>query len=146
MPSTLETILVALHAALHAALTNEFGFGTVVVRGEVLPTELTQDGLVILRDGDPGQPEETMSPHRFHYEHRADLEIFVASTPERDARFDALKMAVGAAIAANRYAGGAEWIEAMAPAAVDLPVEGADTIKAATIPVVLHFTTLDPLS
>lgn len=146
MPSKLETILAALHAALTTGLGYGFGGGTLVLRGEVLPAEMTQAGLVILRDGDPGEPEETLSPHRFHYEHRAEIEIFVASTPDRDARFDTLKMAVGTVIAANRIAGGADWIEAMAPAPVDLPVEGADTIKAATIPVVLHFWTSDPLS
>lgn len=141
MPSKLETILTALHGALEAGLP----FITVL-RGAVLPEELTTAGLVILRDGEPGEPEETFSPHRWHFEHLAEIEIFVPGTETRDAAFDTLKTSVGAVIAANRTAGGADWIEAMAPAPADIPVGGADTIKAATIPVVLHFWTADPLS
>lgn len=141
MPSKLETILSALHAALDAGLPS-----ATVLRGAVLPEELTSDGLVILRDGEPGEPEEMFSPHRYFYEHVAEVEVFVPGTEARDAAFDALKVAIGAIIAANRTAGGADWIEAMAPAPSDLPVPGAETIKAATIPVMLHFETTDPLS
>jgi hypothetical protein len=141
MPSKLEAILTALLGALDTGLP----FVTVL-RGAVLPEELTTSGLVILRDGEPGDPGETFSPHRFHYEHMAEIEIFVPGTETRDAAFDALKTAVGTVIAANRTAGGADWIEAMAPAPADIPVGGADTIKAATIPVVLHYWTADPLS
>jgi len=141
MPSKLETIMVALHGALAAGLPS-----ATVLRGAVLPEELTTDGLVILRDGEPGEPEETFSPHRWHFEHVAEIEVFVPGTATRDAAFDAIKTAIGAVLAANRTAGGADWIEAMAPSPTDLPAPGADTIKAATIPVVLHFWTDDPLS
>lgn len=140
MPSKLEAILSALHAALRVGLPS-----VTVLRGSVLPEDLSRDGMVILRDGEPGEPEETFSPHRFHYEHLAEIEIFVPGTEVRDAAFDALKVAVGGILAANRAIGGADWIEAMAPTTSDLPALGADTIKAATIPVVLHFWTDDPL-
>ena len=33
-----------------------------VLRGEVLPERVPSDGLLILRDGDPGEPEMTLSP------------------------------------------------------------------------------------
>lgn len=141
MSSTLEAILIALHAALAA------GTNATVLRGEVLPAEVTFDGLVILRDGEPGQPEVTISPLRYHYEHRAVVEIFVPGTEDRDALFDTLRMEIGAVILADRTLGGlCDWMEAEAPEPVDLPFEGADTIKAASIPVVLHFWTADPLS
>lgn len=141
MPSTLETILTALHDALIAGLPY-----ATVLRGAVLPEELSRDGVVILRDGEPGEPEQTFSPLRYHFEHVAEIELFVPGTETRDAAFDTLKTAIGAVITANRTIGGADWIEAMAPAPADLPVGGADTIKAASIPVVLHFWTSDPLS
>jgi hypothetical protein len=38
-----------------------------------------------------------------------------------------------------------DWAEPEAPQPSDLPVEGAETIKAAVIAVVLHYTTADPL-
>ena len=63
-----------------------------------------------------------------------------------DAVFDALCASIGAAIAGDRTLGGlCDWIEAEAPQPVDLPIEGAAALKAAVIPVVLHYSTADPL-
>ncbi len=141
MPSKLESILTGLLDVL----TN--GTTATVVRGEVLPTEVSREGLVILRDGDPGEPEITISPLRYHYEHRAGIELFVPGTADRDMLFDDLRMLIGTLITSNRTLGGlVDWIEAEAAESTDLPFEGADTMKAATIPVVLHFWTADPLS
>ena len=53
---------------------------------------------------------------------------------------------LGDAIAADRTLGGlCDWIEASAPQPVDLPVEGAATMKAAIVPVALIYSTADPL-
>ena len=53
----------------------------------------------------------------------------------------------GAALAADRTLGGlCDWVEAEAPRPVDLPVEGAASLKAAVIPVVLHYSTADQLA
>src|SRR5690606_6237972 len=103
-------------------------------------------GLLILRDGEPGEPEVTLSPLRYHYQHRAEIEAVVQGVA-RDAAFDMLCASIGAAIVPDRTLGGlCEWIEAEAPRPVDLPVEGAATLKAAVIPVILHYTTADPLA
>ena len=80
MPTLRETILAALHArlsALHAA----------ALRGDVLPERVPTAGLLILRDGEPGEPEVTLSPLRYHYQHRAEIEAVVQGT-SRDAAFD----------------------------------------------------------
>ncbi len=138
MPTLRETILTALHARLSA-------LPTTALRGEVLPERVPPDGLLILRDGKPGAPEVTLSPLAYHYQHRAEIEAVVQGT-DRDATFDTLCASVGTAIAADRTLGGfCDWIEAEAPKPVDLPVEGAASLKAAVIPVVLHYTTADPL-
>ncbi len=106
-----------------------------------MPTE----GLLILRDGEPGEPEVTLSPLTYHYQHRAEIEAVVQGT-DRDAAFDTLTASIGAAIAADRTLGGlCDWVEADAPRPVDLPVEGAASLKAAVITVVLHYSTADPL-
>lgn len=60
MPSTRETILTALVARLSA-------LPATTLRGEVLPERIPAAGLLILRDGDPGEPEVTLSPLRYHY-------------------------------------------------------------------------------
>jgi hypothetical protein len=66
---------------------------------------------------------------------------------DRDAAFDALTASIGVAITADRTLGGlCDWVEAEAPRPVDLPIEGAASLKAAVIPVMLHYSTADPLS
>lgn len=138
MPSIRETILVALHARL-TALT------ATALRGEVLPERVPAGGLLILRDGEPGEPDVTLSPLRYHYQQRAEIEAVVQGAA-RDAAFDTLTSSVGAALTADRTLGGlCDWIEAEAPQPVDLPVEGAASLKAAVIPVVVHYATNDPL-
>ena len=53
---------------------------------------------------------------------------------------------LGRAIAADRTLGGlCDWVEAEAPVVTDLPIEGAETIKGATVAVVLHYCIADPL-
>lgn len=139
MTTARETILRALHTGLASLPTR-------VVRGEPLPDTVPAGGLVILRDGDPGEPEVTMSPLRYHYEHRAEVEVMV-HTADRDTAFDNLVASIGAALAADRTLGGlCDWVEPEAPAPADLPIEGAPVMKAATIGVVLHYATSDPLA
>ena len=138
MPTLRETILTTLHARL-SALT------TTALRGDVLPERVPLEGVLILRDGDPGEPEVTLSPLTYHYQHRAEIEAVVQGA-DRDAAFDTLCASMGMAIAADRTLGGlCDWVEAEAPRPIDLPVEGAASLKAAIIPVVLHYTTADPL-
>ena len=53
---------------------------------------------------------------------------------------------IGPALAADRTLGGfCDWVDVEAPALVDLPVDGAVTLKAAVVTVVLQYTTADPL-
>lgn len=140
MPTTRENILTALLARLHplAALT---------LRDEVLPQRIPAAGLIILRDGQPGDPEVTLSPLRYHYRHRAELEVVVQTGTGRASAFDILIAAIGAALEADRTLGGiCDWVEPEAPASVDLPIEGAAALKAAIITVVLHYSTTGPLA
>jgi hypothetical protein len=139
MPTTRELVLAALHARLSP-------LPGVTLRDEVLPERMSAAGLIMLRDGQPGEPEVTLSPLRYHYQHRAEIEAVVQGAA-RDAAFDTLCASIGAAIAADRRLGGlCDWIEAEAPRPVDLPFEGAASLKAAVIPVVLHYSTADPLA
>ncbi|MFO1141197.1 MAG: acyl-CoA transferase [Amaricoccus sp.] len=139
MPTTRETILGALHALLQTQ-------SAPVMRGEVLPERVPAAGLLILRDGDPGEPAVTLSPLRYHYQHRAELEAVVQSGPERNETFDRLAIGVGAALSADRTRGGlCDWVEAEAPRPVDLAVDGAAMVKAAIVSIVLHYASADPL-
>ncbi|WP_439561154.1 acyl-CoA transferase [Roseinatronobacter sp.] len=139
-----EQVLDALQVALGAVMPNG---AALLARNDTLPTRIASGGVAILRDGDPGEPEVTLSPLEFHYQHRAEIDILVDSAPAaRDAAFDALARAVGAAIDADRTLGGrCDWIEGVAPAPLAIPIEGAETLKAATITVVLHYSAADTL-
>jgi len=142
MPTPRETILQALLAALITAP------GATVLREDVLPERLPAGGLIILRDGDPGMPEVTLSPLSYYYEHKAELEVIVqGKTPAaRAAAFDVLVQYIGAVITANRTLGGlCDWVEAAAPKPIDLPIEGGEALKAAVIDITLIYTTADPL-
>lgn len=141
MPTTTrETVLAALHARLQP-------LAALVLRDEVLPERVPTAGLIILRDGQPGEPEVTLSPLRYHYQHRAELEVVVQVSTDRASDFDSLIAAIGAVLTGDRTLGGlCEWVEPEAPASVDLPIEGAAALKAAVITVVLHYTTTGPLA
>ena len=138
MLSARETILAALYARLSVLPAK-------VLRGDVLPERIPTEGLLILRDGDPGEPEVTLSPLRYHYQHRAEIEAVVQCV-DRDVGFDILCASVGAALAEDLTLGGlCDWVEAEAPQPVDLPVDGGASLKAALITIVLQYSTQDPL-
>ena len=140
MASKRETILTALHMRLMT-------LAAPVLRGDVLPERIPAAGLIILRDGKPGDPEVTLSPLTYFYEHRAELEVVIQSGSGRDALFDALTASIGTVLAADRTLGGlCDWVEAEAPEPVDLPIDGAAALKAAMIIIVLHYASPDPLS
>ena len=140
MPTLRETILAALHTRLQT-------LAAPVLRGDDLPERIPATGMIILRDGKPGEPEVTLSPLTYFYEHRAELEVVIQAGSGRDTLFDALTAEIGAALAADRTLGDlCDWVEAEAPEPVDLPIEGAAALKAAVIILVLHYASPDPLT
>ena len=135
-----ETILTALADLLRTVPH------VPVLRGAMLPERVPPAGLMILRDGEPGEPGVTLSPLRYHYQHRTELEAVVQGA-DRDTAFATLCASIGAVISADRTLGGrCDWVEAEAPRPVDLPVDGAASFKAAVIPIILHYSTADPLA
>ena len=116
------------------------------LRGEVLPERVPAEGLLILRDGEPGAPEVTLSPLSYTYQHEVEIEVVIQGD-DRDTRFDALCSSIGTLIAGDRTLGGlCDWLEAEAPKPVDLAFEGAASLKAAVLTLTLHYTTSDPLA
>jgi len=116
MPTTREAILSALHALLrrHPA---------PVLRGEILRERVPAAGLLILRDGDPGEPAVMLSPLRCHYRHCAEVEAIVQAGTGRDAAFDSPAAGLGSALAVDRtLRGQCDWAEAEAPRPIDLAV------------------------
>lgn len=141
MTTRREQVLSSLFTLLQG-----IGGGTIVLRNEVLPERIPAAGLLILRDGTPGEAEVTLSPLRYHWQHRAEIEVFIRGSSGLELAFDALAERVGQVIAADRTLGGlCDWIETDAPEPADLAVEGAPSIRAAVLILNLHYTSNDPL-
>jgi hypothetical protein len=141
MPSIREQILCTLLARLEtipAATTK---------REAPLPETVPAGGLIILRDGDPGDPEVVLSPVSYLWEHQTEIEIILQRGQDDDsAPLDTLLMAVGNALAADRSLGGlAECLDWGAPKTSGLAIDGAATLQGATVPVTIHYGSSDPL-
>jgi hypothetical protein len=120
-----------------------------VKRNEALPQIVPASGLVILRDGDPGEPDVTLNPVHLFFSHRAEIEAFVSPPAGGggEAVLDALLREIGAALAADRSLGGlVENLTWSAPEISVLAIEGAAPILTARVIVTLEYLTADPLA
>ena len=134
MPTPRETILAALHARLSV-------LPATALRGEVLPERVPAEGLLILRDGEPGEPDVTLSPLRYHYQHRAEIEAVVQGA-DRDAAFDTLTASVGSMLAADRTLGGlCDLVTPLAPEIGSLGINQAPSVKTAIVLIELIYVT-----
>jgi hypothetical protein len=142
MTTRREEVLTALLGAIEGVPA------ATVKREEPLPEKVPAGGLVILRDGDPGEPEVLLSPLTYLWQHRADIEVIVQKAPtESPAALDALLAEVGSALSTDRTLGGlVDWVEWSAPQTRDLAIDGAASLKGAVVTVTLHYASSDPLA
>ena len=146
--TTRELVLSTLEArlAVHLASSMLLSPLPVFLREQDGPDALPEGGLVILRDGSPGEPEVMLSPLTYLYEHRAEIDVMVAGE-DRIRRFDLICAAIGLALPAGDTLNGlCDWIEAQAPEPVAIVTEGAETVKAASIAVILTYSSPSPLT
>jgi hypothetical protein len=121
-----------------------------VERNSVLPEKIPDGGLIILRDGDPGEPEQALGGFEStYYQHTVEIEVYVeeGSAAARDAAFDDLLQQIGAVLEADPTLGGLVfgltygWPEPAIEA-----VAGAPAIKSATLSVTVDYESAAPLS
>ena len=125
-----------------------------ILRNEPLPVKVPAEGLVIVRDGDLGEPEVTLSPTRYHYQHRAEVEVLVqhGDQLERDEALDRLLQRVGQTLGLNldtrvlTLDGVIDYLHIGTPEFLSETAEGAPPIKAAMVPIILEYATTSPLS
>jgi hypothetical protein len=101
--SKAEQVLGALKALLETVA------GVNIERNSVLPEKIPDGGLIILRDGDPGQPEQGLGGFgSTYYQHSVEVEIYVeeGDAAARDAAFDDLLQQIGVALEADPTLGG----------------------------------------
>lgn len=122
--------------------------GTTVKRNAALPERIADHAMAILRDGEMGEPDVSLSPLTYHWQHQVAIELFVADpdASARDARMDGLLTELASLIEADRTLGGViEYAEIGPPKFDELAPEGTSGIKACLLPVVLHYSSSCPL-
>lgn len=123
--------------------------GAAVKRNAALPERVAEHAFVILRDGEMGEPDVSLSPLTYHWQHQVVIELFVAhpDASERDARMDGLLIELASLIEADRSLGTVvEYAEIGPPKFDELAPDGSSGIKACLLPVVLHYSSAGPLS
>jgi hypothetical protein len=113
------------------------------------PQKIPSGGIIILRDGASDEPEVLLSPLTYIYEQLVTLEVMVQNpdSATRDSALDTLLANIGSVINAYRTLDGlAEWVEARSPEFEEEPIEGAASVRTATLQVMVRFYTTDPLN
>ena len=131
------------------AVLGRLSLGTTVKRNAALPERIADHAMTILRDGEMGEPEVSLSPLTYHWQHQVAIELFVADpdTAARDSRMDGLLTELALLIEADRtLAGVVEYAEIGQPKFDELAPEGTSGIKACLLPVVLHYSSAGPLN
>ena len=131
------------------AVLGQLSLGTTVKRNAALPERIADHAMAILRDGEMGEPEVSLSPLTYHWQHQVAIELFVADpdVSTRDARMDGLLTELATLIETDRtLAGVVEYAEIGQPKFDELAPEGTSGIKACLLPVVLHYSSAGPLS
>lgn len=143
-PSQRESAIGALFAVL-----GQLSLGTTVKRNAALPERVSDHAMAILRDGEMGEPEVSLSPLTYHWQHQVTIELFVTDPDanSRDARMDGLLAELSVLIEADRTLGGViEYAEIGPPKFDELAPDGSSGIKACLLPMVLHYSSSGPLS
>ena len=142
--SKAEQVLDALRALLETVP------GATVERNSVLPEKIPDGGLIILRDGDPGEPEQALGGFAdVYYQHAVEIEVYVeeGDGTVRDATFDDLLQQIGAVLEADPTLGGLAFgLTYGRPEPSIEAVAGAPAIKTAMLTVTVDYESDAPLS
>ena len=143
MASKTEQILTALTNRLRAVPKAK------VERNTAAPERIPKGGLIVLRDGDPGEPEQTLGGiGGVYYSHAVEIEVYVETgeAAARDTAFDVLIQGIGTALDADPTLGGLVFGMTTARPGIDTEaVIGAPAIKTGTIECVIEYETATPL-
>jgi hypothetical protein len=142
--SKTEQVLEALRTLLETVPD------AVVERNSVLPEKIPGGGLIILRDGDPGEPEQALGGFgSTYYQHAVEIEVYVdvGDAAARDAAFDGLLQQIGVALETDPTFG--DLVFGMTygrPEPAIEAVAGAPAIKSAALSVTVDYETDAPLA
>ena len=144
MSSKTEQVLQAVYARLQAIPD------VAVERNMAVPAKIPPDGLIVLRDGDPGEPDTALGGFGgAYYSHRVEVEVHVqeADPAVRDTAFDDSIVAVGTALDMDPTLGGLVFGMSYGRPTTDLePIEGAPAIKSGVIEITVEYESDAPLA
>ncbi len=116
---------------------------------EAAPARVPANGRIIIRTGDPGEPEIDLSPLAYNWSHRIPIE-FVAietATLTSEEALDDMLVRFGAAIADDRQLGGlCDWLGIAAPGSEDIYTDGAEPPRGAELVLTANYVTDSELS
>jgi hypothetical protein len=142
--SKAEQVLEAIKALLETVPD------AVVERNSALPEKIPAGGLIILRDGDPGEPEQALGGFaNVYYQHAVEIEVYVeeGDAAVRDTAFDDLLQQIGTALDADPTLGGLAFgLTYGRPETSIEAVPGAPAIKSATLTVIVDYEAAAPLA
>jgi hypothetical protein len=143
VPTKAEQILTAFKSQLGTLS------GVKVERNTAVPEKIPSGGLIVLRDGDPGEPDTALGGFSgAYYSHAVEVELYIEAGDAaiRDAAFDALVQAVGVALESDPTLGGLIFGMAYGRPEIDTEaIGGAPAIKTGSIIVTIEYETDSPL-
>lgn len=123
--------------------------GAIVERNTAVPEKIPTSGLIVLRDGDPGEPDTALGGFGgAYYSHAVEVEVHVedGDAAARDAAFDILIQEIGAALDADPTLGGLAFGMTYGRPEIDTEaVAGAPAIKHGILAVTVEYETDSPL-
>lgn len=121
-----------------------------VERNSVLPEKIPADGLIVIYDGDPGEPELVLGGfNNAYYEHQIEVVLYIedGDPASRDQKFDAMLVQIGQVLEANpKLDGLVAGLSYARPEIAIEPVIGAPAIKTGTLIVIAEYDTSSPLA
>ena len=140
MASKREEVLQALLAQLQTVPLGK------VERNRLRPERIPPEGLIILRDGEIGEPEVLLSPLSYIWTHAARVEVFSASV-DPDAHLDTLLTSIATVLGVDPALGGEiDQMEIGKPDFDGAAPEGGPDVKAAIVPIRLVYETSNSLT
>lgn len=113
-----------------------------------MPNRIGDSGMVIVREGEPGDPQIDLSPPTYNYDHLIPVQVIARGDGVLSAKqvVDQLVGLLSPVIAANRTLGGlVDYLEGTAPATGAIYSKGVEIGHGAEIPLTASYSTPDPL-
>ncbi|QQG36824.1 MAG: acyl-CoA transferase [Micavibrio aeruginosavorus] len=144
MQSQSEKILDKLKTLIDAATTAK------IERNSAVPEKIPPTGLIIIRDGNPGDPEYVLGGFsNVYYSHNIEIEVYIqeGAPAQRDLKFDQLMQLIGTVLESHPTLDGlVAGLTYARPDTHTQPIDGGPAIKAGVILLMTEYETPTPLT